>query len=86
MDKSLIKQAVKEISKLIDRIESETGCTLIMDRQELKIHSKGDWRRITPYELGYIVQTWKYNMVISKPYINPPLKRALLSEIARGEL
>ena len=86
MDKTLIKQSVKEMTTLIERIEKETGFTLVMDRLELKRHSKGDWKRLTPFELGTIVQAWKYNMVISKPYINPPLKRCLLSEIARGEL
>lgn len=86
MDKTLIKQATEEMFNLIERIENETGVFLATDRQELRKHSRGDWRRVTPYELGYIVQTWKYNMVISKPYISRPLKRALLSEIARGEL
>ena len=86
MDKSLIKQSVKEMTTLIERIEDETGCRLVMDRQELKKHSKGDWKRLTPIELGIITQSWKYNMVVSKPYIKPSLKRELLSEIARGEL
>lgn len=86
MDKSLIKQSVKEMTKLIERIEDETGCRLVMDRQELKKHSKGDWKHLTPIELGIITQSWKYNMVVSKPYIKPSLKRALLIEIARGEL
>ena len=86
MDKSLIKQCVKEMTTLIERIEDETGCRLVMDRQELKKHSKGDWKHLTPIELGIIVQSWKYNMVVSKPYIKQSLKRALLIEIARGEL
>ena len=86
MDKSLIKQSVKEMTTLIERIEDETGYKLVMDRMELKRHSKGDWKRLTPFELGTIVQSWKYNMIVSKPYIKPPLKRALLSKIARGEL
>lgn len=86
MDKTLIKQATEEMSRLIERIEDETGVFLATDRQELRKHSRGDWRRITPYELGYIVQTWKYSMVISKPYISQPLKRALLSALARGDL
>lgn len=86
MDKTLLKQSVKEMLSLIERIEDETGVYLVMDRMELKKHSKGDWKRLTPFELGAIVQTWKFNMVVSKPYIKPQLKRALLSEIARGEL
>lgn len=86
MDKSLIKQSIKEMTTLIERIEDETGCRLVMDRLELKKHSEGDWKHLTPIELGIIIQSWKYNMVVSKPYIKQSLKMVLLSEIARGEL
>lgn len=86
MDKELVKKATEDMYRLIERIENESGVFLATDRRELRKHSRSVWRLLTPFELGIIVQTWKYNMVISKPYLHSNVKRALLSEISRGEL